>query len=364
MVLAISQTKIHHRFDSMLQPTFTASGVTSAALWFMRDFYHKKASPLVWSPPNRTGTVPISMRDVYFWDWTLSASISRNTGNNTFTKSGAEGFTGATGSAVAAAKFHVEGKPLNQSSTVCFALQTGTAGLNFNTADIEHALVFGQNGIGQIYERGVGKPRHNFSWAIGDKGLVELYDGIVRYYKISVTGEMTLLRSVRSLLTGAITPSLMIFHTGGQVTDVLVWQGEEAISSINLYGVIGSELQDWQNAATFDSLAEKTLNKDKREDFTYFTEEKNLMSLSLNLGWREEEEYQAFKEFFQYHDLSKPFIFVDHARNKLLPKPHPGLAANEMFCHFASSFKDNPLGAATYGVSVDIRQMIDPPNIY
>lgn len=364
MVLAISQNKKIHRFDSNTLPTFTAGGVTSSPLWFIRDFHREQDSTLIWSPPNRTATgLEVHLRDIYYWNWTLSSGISKDPGSNTFTKSGADGFTGALGTPVGVTKIYVQGRPADVSSTICFSLQSGTAGLIFSNTDIEHALVFGQNGIGQIYEKGTGKAQANFRWEAGDRGLVELYDGVVRYYKISSSGEIILLRSVRSLLTGSITPGLTIYHNGGSVENVFVWQGEQAQATLDLYGVLDGEIQDWQNQATFESLSEKTMTKDKREDFTYFTDEKNLMTLSLNLSWREEEEYQAFKEFFQYHDYSRPFIFVDKARNKLLPRAHPGLADNEMFAQFVSSFKDNPLGAATYGVTVEIRQMIDPPNI-
>lgn len=367
MVLAIAQNKLKHRFDSSTAPTFTATGVIGAPVFFLRDFLHKQINPLVWTPPNRTATVPVSFRDADFWNWTLSTGINRNLGTNTFTNGkGSDAWIGAVGSAMVAGKFHLEGKPHDLTATICLGLQSGgTAGLIFDgNTDIEHALVFGQNGIGLIYERGVGKPNHTFRWIVGDRGLVEVYDGIVRYYKISATGEMTLLRSTRSLLSGAITPTLTIYHNGGQIENVRVWYGLEAKSQIEIFGVIGSELQDWQNAATYDSLAEKTTNKDKTADYTYFTDERNLMTLSLNLAWREEEEYQAFKEFHQYHDLSRPFIFKDEARHKLLLKPHPGLADNEMFCRFVSGFKDNPLGAALYGVSVDIQQAIDPPVLF
>ena len=368
MVLAITQTKAKRRFDDAAPATFTATGSLGAPNWFIRNYLYQPTLgvPLLWEPPNQTDSPQVTVRDNDFWSWTLSSGIARDASINKFTKSGAEGMTGASGTAIGGGKCHIEGVPHDEAATVALFLQSGSpAGYDFFSAtDIEHALVFGQNGAGQIYERGVLKKRHNFSWETGDRGIVEQYGDFVRYYKISDGGSMTLLRSARSLLSGDVTPGLTIFHTGGAVNEVLVWNGVEAVSEIDLYAVLSGEVQDWQNQATFDSLAEKTLAKDKREDFTYFSDEKNLMTLSLNLAWREEEEYQAFKEFFQYHDQSRPFIFVDKARNKLLPKAHPGLAPNELFALFVSSFKDNPLGAATYGVSVDIRQMIDPPNIF
>lgn len=351
MVMTISANKIRHRADSPDAPVFTGSGWTTIPKWFIRNhFYALSASPFTWLPPNRTDTARVALRDLGYWNWTLSPGIALDGANNIFTKSGAAGFGGALGGLAAAGNCSVEGTMPNLTSTNTLCLQSGTGSFNFLDTTIEHALVFGQGGSGQIYELGVLKEKHSFNWSAGDKGLVELHGNLVRYYKISAAGEMVLLRSTRSKLSAPVAPALGIYHTGGTITEVLVWFGGEAAVEIQIYGVL-KDFQDWQNKAQLDSLAEKTVNKDKSEDFTYFSEQKHLQSLSLNIGWDEGEKYRAFLEFFKWHDVSREFIFVDTARNR------------EFFARFASGFSDSPLGADTFGMAADVREMVGAPSL-
>ena len=200
--------------------------------------------------------------------------------------------------------------------------------------------------MGVIRERGVDKAY--FTWEIGDTGLVELFDGIVRYYQIKADGTKILLRSKRSLLSYPVMPTVMLYPTGAVANNVRIWNGIGASTSIDLFSVL-DDFQDWQNPGSFESLAEKTMNKNKTEDFTYFTDLKNVMTQSLNISWDGKEKYEAFLEFWKWHDLSREFIFKDNARH------------TEYFAKFVSAFKDNPLGGDIFGMSADIRQMINPP---
>ncbi len=350
----IYSSKTQHRFDNTDKPVFTIAEQGSYPKLFVRDYFYREmaTSDYTWNPPNRTDySVPVEVRDCFLSSWSVSSGVSNS--SNNFTKNATEGFSGATADSIGSGNCSIEGKPGWIYGSTAFALQSGTSSYDYynSSGDIEHALIFNQSpdgitGVGFIRERGIEKKR--FKWVIGDSGLIELKDGIIRYYQIKSDGAMILLRSKRSLLSYPVTPTVVLYHVGAIAQTVRIWAGSGAATVLDLFGVL-SDFQDWQNQAGWESLAEKTMNKDKTEDFTYFTDLKNLMTLSLNINWDEGEKYRDFLEFFRWHDLSREFIFSDAARNI------------EFFAKFVSSFKDNPLGADIYGMSVDIRQILNPP---
>ncbi len=358
MVMSIAPSKLKHRFDSSSPPILTIGGWADfPGLMFKNHLYQTRpvspSNPFTWAAPNKTDAVEISLRDLTFGGWTLSSGISRNSGTNQFTKSaGGDGFAGALGNALPNASLSIEGKPDSFNSTVMFALQSGTpTDFNFfSSSAIEHALIISQTGFAQVYEKGVAKENTITKWNLGDKALIELASGIVRYYKISSLGVPTLIRSTRSKLVGTINPTLMIYSVGGSLSEVAVWYGPEAKTQMQIYGVL-ENFQDWQNKASWESLADRTVNKDKSEEFTYFSTRKYLKSLSINVAWDEGDQYRKFVEFYKWHDASREFIFKDAARG------------DEFFARFVSPFSDSPLGADTFGMAADIRQIISAPGL-
>ncbi len=350
----IYQNKVQHRFDSETKPLFTILEVGTYPKIFIRDYlYDEVSSPLYeWEPPNRTDyALPVSVRDLFPGTWTTSAGVT-NAGNN-FTKTATEGFSGASAVTIGAGNCSIEGKPGYIYGNTVFALQSGTFTYDYYNGDVEHALVFNtaigaSKGVGFIIERAIIKKY--FEWELGDTGLVELNNGIVRYYQIKPDKTKILLRSKRSLLSYPITPTIVLYQVGAVANSVRLWNDSGVSTAIDLFGVL-DEFQDWQNPAAWESLAEKTMNKDKTEDFTYFSELENVITLSLNIAWDEIENYRAFLDFWKWHDLKREFIFKDNARQI------------EFFAKFVSAFKDNPLGAEMFGMSADIRQMINPPLI-
>lgn len=354
-MVTIYCNKKQHRFDNPAKPLIQTADEGDYAKLFIRDYLYTempKSHNFLWSPPNRTDSgLKIEIRDLILSAWTISTGVTNTTNN--FVKTAAEGFSGAYAANIAAGNCSIEGKPTNIFCNTVFALQSGTFSFDyFNpSGDVEHALVFNQTsdavrGLGRIIERGVIKKV--FLWDVGDCGLVELIDDVVRYYQIKASGEKILLRAKRSLLEYPVTPTLVLYHVGAGANDVRIWDGSGAETEIDLIGVL-EDFQDWENQGQIESLADKTMTKDKIEDFTYFSDLKNLLSLSLSIRWDEKENYDKFLQFYQWHDLSRPFIFKDAARKK------------EFFARFVSSFKDNPLGGDIFGMAVDIRQEIEPP---
>ena len=366
MPLGIVSTKSQHRADSLVKPVFTASGLSGIGRIITADQFSAHivngGAGYTWNSLNRTvEQARIRLLEFFGPSWTTTADVF-DSGTNGLQKEGADGFGSGAYTGTLTTDVGIEG--VWNTLTCGISLQSGAVSYNFAAPnEVEHALVFGETGTGSIWE--MGKNKAPFKHSVGDTGMILREGDVVKYYLVqAATGKIKLLRSTRSKLAEAAFPAVILYHDGAQLDYCYVWIGGQATTSIDVYGVLGGDIQDWQNQAGIESLADKTTGKDKREDFTYFSGEKNLMTLALNLSWREEEEYQAFKEFFQWHDLARPFIFVDNARNKLLLDGQPMLAENEMFSKFVSSFKDNPLGGAVYGISVDIRQMVDPPILF
>lgn len=345
----ITANKEQHRFDSPVLPIYFFGEMGTYPKIFIRDHLYRDADKpyFIWNPPNRTEDVLVELRSLSLHTWTLSSGVANVSGN--FTKSAAAGFSGAAGAEVSG-NCSIEGKSGNAAASIAFALQSGTFSYDYvTTGDVEHALVFNQGFDGVIREKGEVKKR--FRWGTGDSGMVERKGNIVRYYLIKNSGELILLRAKRAMLADPVTPTVILYQSGAKADAVRIWNNSSAEAPLQLFGVL-ENFQDWRNSAKWDSLAEKTTGKDRTEDFTYFSDVKSLMSLSVNVEWDEGDEYRKFLEFWKYHDVSKEFFFVDNARHF------------EFFARFTSGFSDSPQGADTFGMSADISQIVDPPEYY
>lgn len=363
-------SKNQHRFDNTTKPVLTATGLVGGGRLLVADQFSgiigNGGAGYTWNALNRTiEKARVLMLDTSGPTWTKTGDVVDVPGTNGLVKNGVEGFNSGAFTGTLNGDIGIEAVTISTNNTCGISLQSGAIAYNyFYQPEIEHALIFGQSGVGGIWE--LGQPKATFSYLAGDSGLILREGGIVKYYLVKAgTGELILLRSTRSKLAAAATPVVLLYHNGAQLNSCFIWAGGKAETFADVYGVLSGEVfENWQNAAAWESLAEKTMNKSKQEDFTYFTDETNLMTLSLDLDWRFEDEYLAFQDFFWWHDLARPFIFVGKARKKLSLRPAQGLKENEMFARFVSSFKDNPLGTALYGISVDLRQMIEPPILF
>lgn len=368
MAVALFISKLQHRFDSPTKPLVTSSGVTGIGqiLVLPQLAYHSINQTVEWAPLNQTWeNLNVRLLDFLAQSWTPTAGVTVIGGTTGFLKTGADGFSGAYATGVVG-DVGIQGRPQNVFYTTGISLQSGTIGYNFlNPGDtMEHTMVFGQGGILSCWENGAGVA--TFQWTLGDRGMILKEGDVVKYYVIHADKTIDLIRSTRSKLAVGVptVPVSLLYHNGAQIDNVFSYLTGYSTSTsqlVSYYGVLDGTYQDWNNPMQMESLAEKTITKDKVEDFTYTSPKKNIQTVSLSLEWREESQYQAFKEFFEHHDFDRPFIFVDKARNKLRRVSSYPLAPNEMFVRFVSAWKDNPLGAGLYGVTVDIREEVDPP---
>lgn len=372
MAVTIVASKPTHRHDIAGGIDFTIGGYVAATQYRfiasdqLYDDVATGTSPVNQEFLNRTELFDAVIRRMNISTAALTSIVDGAiSGTNRYSKTGGtgDGWHGAQFATAASGVVGVELKPIGVTSLSTYGVylqSSASPNLGFLDATVEHALVFGQNGVGQIYEGGVSKMR--FEWRQDDRGYIELRDGIIRYWQIRSDTDVRLLRATRTTMAYPVQPTFLLYHEAG-TADVVLFLGEEASTSIQIYGVLNWDLQDLQNPQQIEPLGERSIDKGKGEEVTYFTDEKNLITLSLNLEWRLEELYQEFREFFQYHDNFKEFIFIDKARDKLLLQPIPSLADNEMFAKFTGSWKDNPLGADLFGASVDLKQIVDPPTV-
>lgn len=392
-MVAFTSNQTVHRYQSIggaINPiNITPSGLSSLQanrLAVSEQIYASALntlSPLPVYPMNRTELARFYLRVMEPSSITnQSSGITRDASGtyawaNRLTKSGGTGYTGITTTPITTPntvgiELQSDINLLSSVSDYGVMFQSGTTVYDYTSASIKHALIFAQGGTLQIWEEGVKKQEH--AWTSGDWAFMELRAGIVKYWLCRVgevrgtsgftqTGPVQLLRTVRSKVAYPVTPTCLVRHAGGSAVFSLLLN-QEAYLDIQLYGVLSSTFQDWRNKQTIDSLAETTVTKDKKQDFTYYTQhERNLVTMAINLEWRYTEDYQAFRDFFRWHDRSRPFIFVDNARTKLDLFPSPGLANNEMFARFNGQWDDDPIGPEMYGASGDIMQVIDPPYV-
>lgn len=372
MAVGISVNKTYHRFDTVLPPQFTITGTAAtpsnrliADIQLYKDFSAAE-SPFLWSPLNRTNDMPFTIRQMNKSTLTLT-NINRDAGivytNRLYKQAGnGDGFDGGVFANVVSGTVGIEIKPINSNSgTYAVSLQSGVVTQDFQGPNIEHCLILGGSNVGSISEYGVVMDPQ-FAYADGDRFYLEHRNGIVRYWQIKSDTNVILLRTTRSKLEYPIKPCVLLYHETCNAL-VTLFLGDEASINLKVIGVLNWDLQDLQNSQTLEPTAEHTVTKDKQEEFTYFSKSKSLVTQTLSLEWRNEALYQEFRDFFQWHGVSREFIFIDKARSRLLLNPIFGLAANEMLAKFTGAWSDNPIGAFLYGMKVDLRQTVDSSGI-
>lgn len=204
---------------------------------------------------------------------------------------------------------------------------------DYSLGNAVHAVTLLPSGIGQISEIGsiLGTGR-NFFYETGDKILLKLESGIVKYFLVKPDRSMVLLRATRSKLTA--DPKFEFSITGPASVNRL-WFSEtyEETAEITVIGSL-ENFQDWNNEFAISSTAESILMANNEPQFTFPNSKKRLRSLAANLALRDKTDRLAYEEFFNWHGVEKEFIFVDKAKTDIDDN------STEWWARFASPFGD------------------------
>jgi hypothetical protein len=351
MVFSVSLNRSIHRGDSTLYPVVTTADYGTIGKVKFEDFLYVDAAAtpfeLLNLLPNRSiKNVPVLLRQMITPTFIGDANITQ-TGAN-FTKTSGTGYDGKYyDTALSQTKCSIEAKSVNF-SPAGISLQNGNVTIvdDYANAAVGHSitlqpeLVTG-SGFGQIEirERGVLIPnRETAFFQIGDKVLIELDSGVVRYYLVRPTGQMILLRAVRSNLSAAPKAQVMLYTTTSTLQNVYVFNNAETSTSFEMIGVL-ENFQDWQNDFAHVDQGQAIQMSDNQPQFTYPGKKPILRNLGANLNMRTKTQRDLFLKFFRDHGQAREFIFIDNAH-----KDENG-NNTEFFARFGPAFGDKARGS-------------------
>lgn len=327
MTLAISINKPAFRFDSTIYPELTISGITDIGKLKLNDWLYLDAEngTQELNPPNYSLEVcPVYLRNVKRSTWTRDTGIDL-TDDDDLVKSGSDGYDGAYSStalstvkcsleAVINSLYAVSPDVLGLQDALALSFQTGTPEMDFTDSSIPHVMSFGDYQRGTIRELGVIKK--SFQYEETDKPLMELNNGVVRYYLTKESGELVLLRTTRSKLSAAPKPVVHIYFEGGQFDNIFTFSNEEIAITFENAGAL-EYFQSWGDDYVINPTQDVIQMADNRNEYTYNSPKEYLRSLSLSRAAADKLLYRdGYIKFFQYHLNDKPFIFIDRARDQ------------------------------------------------
>lgn len=351
MVLSISIDQSQFRLDSERPPYATLGGLVAPSFIKIADWSYKPVdhSLVLLEPPNRSRAVlPVSVRnldDTVAGSWGNDADISEidnspaGTGKS-FLRTANEGFDGAwnpvelDGQTVVS----IQAKITSIYLSTGISFQSNIVSHNYLDTSIEHAMLLGYAGQGQIRELGqVPIVNGYFQYEVGDTAMIELTGGyaagVIRYFLIKADGTMQLIRTTRSRLTNHPIAELLLYFTNSRLNNVLYCNDQEATTNFETIAIL-ENFQDWFNDFFVASTADVIQMADNNPQFTFPNHKQRLRTLTANLNMRQKADRDDFLAFFNYHGIEIPFIFIDNAHKD--PNGNP----TEFWARFSSAFGD------------------------
>jgi len=317
MALGITLDKTILRADSelfpvidLVDPPATPAIKIADWLYFRLDDY-----PITIRLPNRTmKSCPVIVRDIDSPSFTLDTGVTQVTFN--FFKNNTSGWVGAYyNTALSSTRCSIEAKAVYLDRSTGISLQNSDVAItdNYFEANAVHSIIFGQGGLASIREKGVLVPYNsNFYYEVGDKAMIELDNGIVRYYHIKPDGIMRLIRATRSKLTAAPKAEVLLYTANAELDEVYVFNNAQASTSIELVAAL-ENFQDWQNEFVWSSTADAIQLANNEYEYTFANSKTRIRSLTPNLNMRQKRDRDDFLDFFLYHGIEKEFLFLDKA---------------------------------------------------
>lgn len=350
------------RADSTILPVITSDlscdiGFLQIGNWQYLPYLNE---PVTLIPYNRTEKiVPILLKNNFFpdADITYDSGISQGVGARIERDSG-EGYNGAyTDNSLDQDFCSVQAKAVSTELSCGISLQDASDGVvhTYTSATVRHSITLGQHGQGSIRENGALVSNNAyFKYEINDTVMIEVRDGIARYYLIKPDGTMKVLRTTRSKLTEDARAEFLLYFAGSALFDVCVFSNDFEETSYESIGVayFRADLKQlyWmkpENQRSLQSIADSIEMADKRTQQTYGNQKKQLIAHALTPKAFSITDYWKFQEFVKWHDISKEFIFIDYAR-KLDGVP------TEFWAKFSSAFTDATRNGCQFDESVAI----------
>lgn len=336
MALSVSLDKDQFRYDSEQKPTaLIADGTLVWIKLSSWQYYEAGNGENELNPPNRSlRNTPVVVRNLLDPTWTLGTGVTEvGSGIQRTTGTGNDGAYYDTPLNTSNCSIQAVIENINPAG---ISLQNGSSVTHdyFAANAIQHSIYLDGSGQGKILENG-SSPAQNkwFKYAIGDMIMIELTLGIVRYYLIKPDGSMTILRTTRSKLSEAPKAEVLVYAPDSELSDVLVFDGDEASTSFENVGVLHN-FQDWMNDFSVASTSDPIQMADNNIQFTFPNDKTRLRILNANLNMRTKDQRDDFLDFFNYHGNELEFIFVDKAHRDRQKQD------TEFWAQFTSPFGD------------------------
>lgn len=369
MVLSVSIYPNLFRHDSTILPVLSGADVSGDIGYFQIEnwlYFPFQNEDKPFLPPNRTKReVSVKLKDCSFPTLTYDANISQGVGA-TIERSSGTGYAGAyTTTALSDTKCSIQMKTASTYYSTGISLQDGSGTIedDYTVATVAHSILLGQSGLGIIRELGELVVNNAFfKYEIGDSVMIELDNGIVRYYLFKENGEMQLIRTTRSKLTEAPKAEIMLYYPESRAEDVYVCDGESLIAETTFENIgvaynqrfdgVSNKLswQKWQNPRAIQTIGDALEMADKRQEFTYPNEKTSLVSFQITPLAKNKTAMRELENFFRWHKNDTEFIFLDYARKDDDGNP------TEYWMRFAAAISDQTKNGCVFDESV---QMIE-----
>lgn len=343
MPLSISLSREQFRYGSSIFPVITTSGYASGhgvlKMGEIRYYPNLPVEAFTLPLPNKShAPLTLCIREVEFPTWVTDANIASSGGGRNVLRTSGSGYAGAyVNTALDGDKCSVEGTTPAVAGLCGISLQNGGATIlhDYTDPDVIHSVTFKPNGVGEIRELGelVAQGAY-FQYESSDKILLELTDGVLKYYLVKQdTFELVLLRSTRSKLTEDPKLEVMCHDNGSGFGGLGYTQTDEATADIEIVASL-ENFQDWNNEYFIASTADAIMMANNEPQFTFPNPKKRLRSLNANLATRNKEFRLEYEDFFNWHGMEKEFLFIDKAKTDANDLPV------EWWARFGSPFGD------------------------
>lgn len=327
----------------------------------VHQYFTVDGSPFTFKPLNRSDAAPVcEIHDTIAEpeNWTAHADIAVNIDPTGFAQTGASGWKGAYWpTAITADRCTVEAANPSTSHSIGVSLQAVTTPTHdYTNSAVKHAMILGQSGIGSIYEAGA--TVKNFRWKANDKALLELDNGIIRYFLVR-DNKLILLRTTRSQISGDPKPEIMLYHTNAQADYIAFWANDEVgtghISTFEMIGVASFDVnemkwQRWGDQRALVSNGQVLQMADNDYEITFPNPKKTLRRFAVKPRANTQAEMLALQEFFEWHNNDRPFLFIDRMHKDDLGN------YQEIFCKIAGEMADSTLSACLFDYGVQLTE--------